>query len=165
MAKQQKKVESAVGPRVLAMYQTEDQVWYHVLTWVERNASGNTVAVHILRNDNGRVLHERKRLEEMQFLEATGVKTTAAQFEQYLREKLMENGGSPGAYEHLRVQKPVVEAMVSADKKEDHDELYARAARVLGVSEADLRKKYGHLNPGLQAMNLRNRLRAKGKAV
>lgn len=42
------------------------------------------------------------------------------------------------------------------------DEVYAAASPVLGVPEPDLRAKYGHLNPGLQVMNLRNRMRAKG---
>lgn len=42
------------------------------------------------------------------------------------------------------------------------DEMYKQAAKVLGEKEPDLRKKYAHLNPGLQGMNLRNRMRAKG---
>jgi hypothetical protein len=44
----------------------------------------------------------------------------------------------------------------------DTDELYERAAKLLELKEEDLRAKYGHLNPGMQSMNLRNRLRAKG---
>lgn len=42
------------------------------------------------------------------------------------------------------------------------DSMYQQAAKALGEKEADLRKKYAHLNPGLQGMNLRNRMRAKG---
>jgi hypothetical protein len=42
------------------------------------------------------------------------------------------------------------------------DEVYAAASPVLGVPEPDLRAKYGHLNPGMQRMNLGNRMRAKG---
>jgi hypothetical protein len=174
-----------MGPRGLAMYQDADHRWSHALTWVERrlwpctehndrpkkgcttcmHTAGPIVAVHVVRNDDGKILHERKRSDEVQFLEATGVKSTAAEFEEYLRQKLVANGGNLGAYEHLRVERPSVEAVVSPDKKADHDELYARAARVLKVPEADLRKRYGHLNPGLQAMNLRNRLRKAGRAV
>lgn len=45
------------------------------------------------------------------------------------------------------------------------DELYGRAARLLQTPEKQLREKYAHLNNGLQAMNLRNRLRAKGHNV
>jgi aryl carrier-like protein len=48
---------------------------------------------------------------------------------------------------------------------DDLAEAYERAARLLGTSVEDLEKKYGHLNNGLQMMNLRNRLRAKGHNV
>jgi hypothetical protein len=137
---------------------------YHALAWMER-VKGEVVALHLLYNDDGKVTHERRKPDEVQYLEAGMGKTTALQFEEYLRNKLVAHGGNAGAYEHLRVPKPVVEAVVSPEKKADLDELYTRAAGVLGVSEADLRKKYGPLNPGLQAMNLRNRLRHKGKAV
>jgi hypothetical protein len=37
--------------------------------------------------------------------------------------------------------------------------VYQRAARALGVTEAALRAKYAHLNPGMQRMNLGNRMR------
>jgi hypothetical protein len=47
----------------------------------------------------------------------------------------------------------------------DLDTLYKRAAKLLDTVEKDLRQKYGHLNNGLQAMNLRNRLKAKGHNV
>lgn len=43
------------------------------------------------------------------------------------------------------------------------DGCYAAAADFLGVAEADLRAKYGHLNPGQQRMNLGNRMRAYAK--
>lgn len=185
MAKKPQPVETVNGPRMLAFARDSDQRYSHVLTWVERrkwpctehndrpkrgcitclHTAGPVVAVHTLRNDEGRVIHDRLKADEVQFLEATGVKTTAAEFEEYLRQKLVANGGNMGAYEYLGVPRPVVEVAVSEEKKADHDELYARAATVLGVPEEDLRKKYGHLNPGLQAMNLRNRLRSKGKAV
>lgn len=173
------------GPRMLAFARDSDQRFSHTLTWTEcrkwpcdehndrpqkgcvtcMHTTGPIIAVHMIRNEDGRVVHDRVKPEEVQFLEATDVKTTAAEFERYLREKLVANGGNLGAYEHLGIERPVVEAVVSDEKKADHDELYARAARVLNVPEADLRAKYGHLNPGLQAMNLRNRLRAKGKTV
>lgn len=185
MTKKPQAVETVFGPRMLAMYQTEDHVWYHVLTWVEHrkwpcadhndrpikgcvtclHTAGPTVAVHIIRNDNGRIWHERKRPEEVQHLDSTSVKTTATDFEEYLRKKLVENGGNAGAYEHLRVEKPVVEAVASPEKQADLNDLYTRAARLLDVPEEELRGKYGKLNPGLQAMNLRNRLRGKGHNV
>jgi len=39
------------------------------------------------------------------------------------------------------------------------DECYKIAAKVVEESEADLRKKYGHLNLGMQRMNLGNKMR------
>jgi hypothetical protein len=41
------------------------------------------------------------------------------------------------------------------------DDVYREAADYLEVAEADLRGKYGHLNPGQQRMNLGNRMRSK----
>src|SRR5688500_9376697 len=40
------------------------------------------------------------------------------------------------------------------------DDVYAQAAKVLGESEAALRAQYNHLHPGMQRMNLSNRMRA-----
>lgn len=40
------------------------------------------------------------------------------------------------------------------------EEVYSKAAKVLGESERSLRKRYSHLNVGMQRMNLGNRLRA-----
>jgi len=44
----------------------------------------------------------------------------------------------------------------------DLDEMYAMAQDRLGTPQTTLKARYGHLNPGLQAMNLRNRLRSAG---
>ena len=44
------------------------------------------------------------------------------------------------------------------------DQVYTRASLVLGVPVADLVAKYEHLNPGMQRMNLGNRVRAAMKA-
>lgn len=38
-------------------------------------------------------------------------------------------------------------------------EVYLKASHLLGVTEAELLVKYGHLNPGQQRMNLGNRMR------
>ena len=50
----------------------------------------------------------------------------------------------------------------------DIDAVYAQAAETLEIAEADLRSQYGHLNIGMQRMNLGNRIRgaaaAKAKA-
>ena len=40
------------------------------------------------------------------------------------------------------------------------DAVYAEAARILGETQTALRQKYGHLNVGMQRMNLGNRMRA-----
>lgn len=40
------------------------------------------------------------------------------------------------------------------------DDVYKAAAKELREPEADLRKRYAHLNPGMQRMNLGNRMRA-----
>lgn len=132
--------------------------------WLERGPEG-VRAVHILRNTDGRILHERRKADEVQYLTPTGVKSTPKEFEDHLRLKLMANGGNFGAYEHLGVEKPEVEAVASAETQAAHHELYLRASRLLKISEAELIQKYGHLNPGLQAMNLRNRLRKAGHNV
>lgn len=42
----------------------------------------------------------------------------------------------------------------------DLDAVYAIAAKTLKEPEADLRKRYKHLNVGMQRMNLGNRIRA-----
>lgn len=39
------------------------------------------------------------------------------------------------------------------------EQMYQEASEVLGVPAADLKEKYKHLNPGLQRMNLGNRMR------
>ena len=45
----------------------------------------------------------------------------------------------------------------------DLDQVYSMAARTLKEDEADLRKKYKHLNPGMARMCLGNRMRAAAK--
>lgn len=44
------------------------------------------------------------------------------------------------------------------------DQMYEHASRELGDTKEALRARYGHLNPGLQRMNLGNRLRAHNEA-
>ena len=43
------------------------------------------------------------------------------------------------------------------------DSIYSLAATLLSVSEQELRTKYNHLNPGMQRMNLGNRVRSAAK--
>ena len=40
------------------------------------------------------------------------------------------------------------------------DEVYSKAAKALDIPVKDLKKRYGHLNVGMQRMNLGNRMRA-----
>lgn len=40
------------------------------------------------------------------------------------------------------------------------DDVYAQASKVLGETQTALKAKYAHLNPGMQRMNLGNRMRA-----
>jgi hypothetical protein len=42
----------------------------------------------------------------------------------------------------------------------DLDDVYKQASAVLGETQTALRAKYGHLNAGMQRMNLGNRMRA-----
>lgn len=98
----------------------------------------------------------------------TLVKTTMPQMMEYFKRRLLLVGGHPKAYEAMGIPKPVmtqVEGEGDPKKQADLNELYQRAAKLLDTPVADLRKKYEHLNRGLQAMNLRNRLRAKGHNV
>lgn len=47
----------------------------------------------------------------------------------------------------------------------DLDAVYKAAGKALGETEKDLRARYRHLNPGMQRMNLGNRMRAAAKAA
>lgn len=95
------------------------------------------------------------------------VRTTAQEFENYLRKKVWAAKTATSEVFRLlglkRPPQPV--AAASADVLESLNELYRRTATIMGLPEDEVRKKYAHLNPGLQAMNLRNRLRARGQAV
>jgi hypothetical protein len=95
------------------------------------------------------------------------VKTTAEDFENYLRRKVwQQKTATSEVFRLLGLKKPPQAVTpASADVLESLNELYKRTATIMGLPEDEVRKKYAHLNPGLQAMNLRNRLRARGQAV
>lgn len=97
----------------------------------------------------------------------TSIRNTVVQMAGYFKRRLLLTGGHPRAYEALGLQRPVVTTTTTVDPKSELalSELYVRAAKLLELPEPELRKKYAHLNRGLQAMNLRNRLRAKGHNV
>lgn len=134
------------------------------MAWIETGERG-PVALHLLRNNDGRVFYEKRSGPEVRYLEPTKTSTTTAAFTAYLARKLLENGGNPGAYGALGLERPTLPSVAAQETVVAHNELYARAARLLKIPEAELRAKYGHLNPGLQAMNLRNRLRKAGHNV
>lgn len=98
----------------------------------------------------------------------TMVKTTVAEFLAYFKQRLLLVGGHPKAYETFGLKKPVfttVETEPDPEKNKELNAMYVRAAKLLDVEEEDLRKRYAHMNRGLQSMALRNRLRAKGHNV
>jgi hypothetical protein len=93
--------------------------------------------------------------------------TTSEEFEDYLRRKVWcMKTASAEVFKLLGLKKPAqAPTAASAEVGEHLNELYARVAVLMEIDEQDVRKRYAHLNPGLQAMNLRNRLRAKGQAI
>jgi hypothetical protein len=95
------------------------------------------------------------------------VTTTTEQFEDYLRRKVWAaKTASAEVFRLLGLKKPAqAPTAATAEVNEHLNELYKRAAEIMDLNEEDVRRKYAHLNPGLQAMNLRNRLRARGQAV
>lgn len=162
-----------LSPRFLAYFHFQDDGHRLAIAWLEReHSTGRTMAVHLLRRDEIRgAAHERLPGDHARYLKPLDElgRDRLAQMEDYLRECLQNrgNGQAPrDTYELLGVNKPQMESTGTAPAlSQDHDELYRRAAHVLGVPVSELRAKYGHLNPGLQAMNLRNRLRARGQVI
>lgn len=154
-------------PRLLAYYRGVDR-FCHALVWIEKTKAtpdnpARQVAMHVLMTDEVQgVVHDRRPPSELAYVEPTEVITTVKEFEDYLRRRLVERGGSKDAYHFLGVERPVVEVEVKTERTEDHEAMYKRASQLLGTPVDELKAKYGHLNPGLQMMNLRNRLRAKG---
>jgi hypothetical protein len=143
-----------------------DQYWRHSVVWIEHQGEAATAApsaLHVVQtNDSGRVVHLRLPPSQLRYVYPTNVKTTVGQFVAYLCRRLMAHGGD--AWEVLGLERPPVEPSAGGPS-EELVELYTRAARLLQEDREALVARYGHLNPGLQAMNLRNRLRAKGHNV
>jgi hypothetical protein len=175
MAKKKKLALARPGERVLTspwgvMYLQDIGGWQHVLARVQtvlgEGVTPRVAGVDVIRTDGVAVRYERRLGPEARYLHPTSVKTPPARFMAYLRERLRQFGGSSELYDMLQVERPAIApAEVSPDKLAAHIELYERAATLLGTTVEELRKKYGHLNPGLQAMNLRNRLRGAGHNV
>lgn len=174
---------SAFGQRQVMWYHHPDNFWVMGLVWTEHEnlhkiTDGKDAAkpesqvvrmlkcYHILyRTGSGGVTHAKIRPDDKPHLDATRATTSRDQFEIYLRECLQKFGGPREAWALLGVEPPKLEVQPAPESAPSHAELYERAARLLDTTIEALREKYGHLNPGLQAMNLRNRLRAKGHNV
>lgn len=151
-------------PWVMMWYHTEERVEQglcrqhklddalHLWQVLSVGASGGVNVAHL------------SRVEEWAHLSVPhATKTTSADFRAYLAYRLRMHGGSPEAYRLLDVDAPVVEVRPpTGQAAEAQEELYERAAKLLKCTVEDLRKKYGHLNQGLIAMNLRNRIRGAG---
>lgn len=95
------------------------------------------------------------------------VRTTTGEYENYLRRKVWTaKTATAQVFLLLGLKKPAqAPTAATAEVNEHLNELYSRVAKIMELTEEEVRKKYCHLNPGLQAMNLRNRLRARGAAV
>lgn len=119
---------------------------------------------------NGTISYREYRPDCAHLAEPTTVQTSVDAMVAYFRRRLLLTGGDAGAYVALGVERPQVvidPALVIAnpEKTRELEDLYARAAVAMGVPAGELRERYSHLNRGLQAMNLRNRLRARGHNV
>lgn len=145
--------------------------WYHAVVWMEMTRLGGGVVargVHALHTDSsGRLVHEYDVPAAIRYAYGTSVRTTVQEMEDYFRRKIREFGGDADSYRYLDVERPQAATAGPSAKAASADltELYTRASRLLETPLADLVEKYQHLNNGLQAMNLRNRLRSKGHNV
>lgn len=159
---------SHLGSRMLCWYHG-DSYWRHAVVWMEHRAEGDNTtpfALHIVcTNASGRVMYLKRPASEARYLYPTKVNNTVGQFVAYLCRKLLSRGGD--AWDALGMERPVQEPAPGEARpmSDDLAEAYERAARLLGSTVEELEQKYGHLNNGLQMMNLRNRLRAKGHNV
>lgn len=180
---------SAFAQAQVMWYHHPDNYWVMGLVWTEhenlpldviRNKTGLTVApavrmlkaYHMLhRGQSGGIDYLKIPPKDEPHFDPTRATTTRAAFETYLADTLRKHGGARDAYKILGVAPPVATPIAVAPDgapkpvKVEHEEMYERAARLLAVPVADLKAKYGHLNNGMQQMNLRNRLRAKGHNV
>lgn len=181
------KIAQAAGPRITLTPRAF--VWYHMggeyacfqpgIGWFEMVSNLNDRGgymppqikyFHFMHSDimQGAVYYRFPGSESRHVSPCVdGRGTTAKEFEAYLRRKVWASKTAPSrVFELLGLTKPPQAAVAAtSDVAESLNDMYPRVAKLMGLSEAEVRKKYEHLNPGLQAMNLRNRLRARGQAV
>lgn len=162
-------------PRMLVMFRNQDR-FFHAVLWLERHQPVKGQALddaplfrihYLYSSTDGKVSYATAPPEDVRCISRVKhSRTTVEQFEEYLRARLTKWGGTPAqVYDLLDVPKPEVVVEVSDEKRADLEELYRRAAKAMELTVTELHTRYGHLNPGLQAMNLRNRLRSLGQAV
>lgn len=174
MAKKKQKLlrpdERAVDSPWGLMYFHDGNTCSHVIAWVTtilaRGLPPRVAFVHVLKSDGVSVAYERRPGAEAAYLQPTTVKTPVARFVEHLRGRLRTFGGHAEAYRILGVERPeTAPPEIRPEAAQAYEDLYKRAATLLKTDVPTLKKKYGHLNPGLQAMNLRNRLRGAGYEV
>ena len=78
----------------------------------------------------------------------------AEYLDHYTRTTLVRDGDTIRSMDN---NDPIAQALRAIDSL---DEMYEYVAQQLQMDEVELRQKYGHLNSGMQRMNLGNRLRA-----
>lgn len=78
----------------------------------------------------------------------------AEYLDHYIRTTLVRDGDTIRSMDN---NDPIAQALRAIDSL---DEMYEYVAQQLQMDEVELRQKYGHLNSGMQRMNLGNRLRA-----
>lgn len=157
--------KTSYGPRLLCWWHGDHRVTPS-LCWFENSEKGGVKVqkcLHVLTLDGGRVVYAKHPPDSIKYMSGIVTEATAKTMEERLKSRLLEFGGDPEAWDFLGVERPKIEpgAAPPAEASQDLLDLYDRAARLLKVPVDDLQEKYKHLNNGLQAMNLRNRLRAK----
>lgn len=102
-----------------------------------------------------KAIREAERAAARAAREAAGTlgKTVPADLSRYSVNKEVKTAGG-----HASVD--IGDALATRLRGMALDAVYKEAAKTLKVSETDLRAKYLHLNPGMQRMNLGNRMRA-----
>lgn len=164
-------VEPVLSPWMLCIWRGEVERCHYGLVRFEHGPVIRAItAVHAMFvGSTGVVLYRKYRADTAQLAEPTMVNTSVDSMIAYFKRRLLLIGGDPEAYEALGLQKPInVETpnvVTNPAKARELEDLYTRAAKLLEVPEDELQARYSHLNRGLQAMNLRNRLRAKGHNV
>lgn len=104
--------------------------------------------------ENGGVNITDYQPDFLRHIAATNTKTTAEEYLKYLRRVYAAQGGNDGARVLFGARASATPARVQRHSPA-LDALYWDTAKKLEVEEATLRGKFGHMNAGMQAMQLR----------